>query len=82
MTNEPERNLGIAGGLTRAFITSPLTPLFLIAAFAFGLIALATHTGVGEHRDARKDGSEIATPPARGGNLASAVIAIVHPAAT
>ncbi len=42
MTNEPERNLGIAGGLTRAFITSPLTPLFLIAAFAFGLIALAT----------------------------------------
>ena len=34
--------LGIAGGLTRAFIVSPLTPLFLIAAFAFGLIALIT----------------------------------------
>jgi multidrug efflux pump subunit AcrB len=34
--------LGIAGSLTRAFITSPLTPLFLIAAFAFGLIALLT----------------------------------------
>jgi multidrug efflux pump subunit AcrB len=34
--------LGIAGGLTRAFIASPLTPLFLIAAFAFGLIALVT----------------------------------------
>ncbi|RST81166.1 efflux RND transporter permease subunit [Aquibium carbonis] len=34
--------LGIAGGLTRAFISSPLTPLFLIAAFAFGLIALMT----------------------------------------
>jgi multidrug efflux pump subunit AcrB len=32
--------LGIAGGLTRAFITSPLTPLLLIAAFAFGLLAL------------------------------------------
>jgi multidrug efflux pump subunit AcrB len=31
---------GIAGGLTRAFITSPLTPLFLIAALAFGLLAL------------------------------------------
>ncbi len=31
---------GIAGSLTRAFITSPLTPLFLIAAFAFGLVAL------------------------------------------
>ena len=31
---------GIAGALTRAFITSPLTPLFLIAAFAFGLVAL------------------------------------------
>ncbi len=34
--------LGIAGGLTRAFIASPLTPLFLIAAFAFGLVALMT----------------------------------------
>ena len=29
-------NLGIAGNLTRAFIKSPLTPLFLLAAFAFG----------------------------------------------
>jgi multidrug efflux pump subunit AcrA (membrane-fusion protein) len=27
---------------TRAFITSPLTPLFLLAAFAFGLVALIT----------------------------------------
>ncbi len=34
--------LGIAGGLTRRFIASPLTPLFLIASFAFGLIALVT----------------------------------------
>ena len=34
--------LGIAGCLTRAFITSPLTPLFLVAAFAFGLVALMT----------------------------------------
>ncbi|MEI5682026.1 MULTISPECIES: efflux RND transporter permease subunit [unclassified Mesorhizobium] len=34
--------LGIAGGLTRAFIASPLTPLLLIAAFAFGLVALLT----------------------------------------
>ncbi|PHP68685.1 multidrug transporter AcrB [Zhengella mangrovi] len=34
--------LGIAGGLTKTFIVSPLTPLFLIAAFAFGLIALVT----------------------------------------
>ncbi len=34
--------LGIAGGLTRAFIASPLTPLFLLAAFALGLIALVT----------------------------------------
>jgi multidrug efflux pump subunit AcrB len=32
--------LGIAGGLTRAFITSPLTPLFLLAAFALGFVAL------------------------------------------
>jgi multidrug efflux pump subunit AcrB len=33
---------GFAGALTRAFIVSPLTPLFLIAAFAFGLIALVS----------------------------------------
>ncbi len=33
--------LGIAGALTRAFIASPLTPLFLVAAFAFGLVALS-----------------------------------------
>ncbi|MBL8572520.1 MAG: efflux RND transporter permease subunit [Hyphomicrobiaceae bacterium] len=31
---------GIAGGLTRAFIRSPLTPLFLLASIALGLIAL------------------------------------------
>ena len=34
--------LGIAGGLTRSFIASPLTPLFLLAALALGLIALIT----------------------------------------
>ncbi|MBK5934374.1 multidrug efflux pump subunit AcrB [Rhodovulum imhoffii] len=32
--------LGMAGYLTRAFITSPLTPLLLMAALAVGLIAL------------------------------------------
>lgn len=32
--------LGLAGVLTRAFIASPLTPLFLVAAFALGLVAL------------------------------------------
>ena len=31
---------GIAGGLTRAFISSPLTPLFLLASLALGLVAL------------------------------------------
>jgi multidrug efflux pump subunit AcrB len=35
----PEK-LGLAGGLTRAFIKSPLTPLFIIAALAVGLVAL------------------------------------------
>ncbi|MCB1417851.1 MAG: efflux RND transporter permease subunit [Notoacmeibacter sp.] len=40
--SNPKHSLGIAGGLTKAFIVSPLTPLFLIAAFAFGLIALIT----------------------------------------
>ena len=34
--------LGIAGSLTRAFIVSPLTPLFLLAAFMMGLVALVT----------------------------------------
>ncbi len=41
-TNKSPVSLGLAGGLTRAFIASPLTPLFLIAAFAFGLLALMT----------------------------------------
>ncbi len=34
--------LGIAGNLTRSFIGSPLTPLFLLAAFALGIVALIT----------------------------------------
>lgn len=34
--------LGIAGSLTRAFIGSPLAPLFLLAAFALGIVALVT----------------------------------------
>ena len=34
--------LGIAGGLTRAFIASALTPLFILAALAAGLVALAS----------------------------------------
>ncbi len=41
-TDVPRADLGIAGNLTRLFIKSPLTPLFLIAAFAFGLVALMT----------------------------------------
>ncbi|HMR54416.1 MAG TPA: efflux RND transporter permease subunit, partial [Amaricoccus sp.] len=40
MNDEPR--LGIAGRLTRATITSPLTPLFLIAAFVFGVLALVS----------------------------------------
>ena len=34
--------LGISGGLTQATLRSPLTPLFLLAALAVGLIALLT----------------------------------------
>ena len=34
--------LGIAGWLTKAFIRSPLTPLMLVASFAFGVLALVT----------------------------------------
>ncbi|HRO01438.1 MAG TPA: efflux RND transporter permease subunit, partial [Nitrobacter sp.] len=32
--------LGLAGNITRAFIASPLTPLFLLASLALGLVAL------------------------------------------
>jgi len=39
---QDESGLGIAGRLTRAFIISPLTPLLLLAALAFGAIALVT----------------------------------------
>ncbi|MHA7826994.1 MAG: efflux RND transporter permease subunit [Roseovarius sp.] len=39
---ESGRGLGLAGGLTRAFITSPLTPLLILAALAVGLIALVS----------------------------------------
>ncbi|MEJ2124756.1 MAG: efflux RND transporter permease subunit [Alphaproteobacteria bacterium] len=40
MSDTTEKTLGISGNITRAFITSPLTPLFLLAAFAVGLVAL------------------------------------------
>jgi multidrug efflux pump subunit AcrB len=36
------QRLGLAGALTRFFIRSPLTPLFLLASFAVGLVALVT----------------------------------------
>ncbi|EJC63976.1 cation/multidrug efflux pump [Rhizobium leguminosarum bv. viciae WSM1455] len=39
---QDESSLGIAGRLTRTFIVSPLTPLLLLAALAFGVIALMT----------------------------------------
>ena len=39
---ESDRGLGLAGGLTRAFIASPLTPLLILAALAVGLIALVS----------------------------------------
>jgi multidrug efflux pump subunit AcrB len=42
MTPETKVSLGIAGQLTKAFITSPLTPLFLFAALVVGLVALIT----------------------------------------
>ena len=35
-------NLGLSGRITRATIKSPLTPLFLLAAIAVGLLALVT----------------------------------------
>jgi multidrug efflux pump subunit AcrB len=43
VTSEPSplRPLGLSGVLARAFITSKLTPLILLAAFGLGLMALA-----------------------------------------
>jgi len=41
MTDRPHP-LGIAGGLTRAFIALALTPLFILAALAAGLVSLAS----------------------------------------
>lgn len=40
MMHSPKR--GIAGALTDAFITSPLTPLALVAAVLMGIVALIT----------------------------------------
>ncbi len=43
MSESPEKSpLGLAGRLTRGFIASPLTPLFILAALAVGLVALMT----------------------------------------
>ncbi len=43
MSKPPETvNLGIAGRLTLAFIASSLTPLFILAALAMGLVALTS----------------------------------------
>jgi multidrug efflux pump subunit AcrB len=39
---ERRQPLGLAGGLTRAFIASALTPLFILAALAAGLLALVS----------------------------------------
>ena len=39
---ETDRGLGLAGWLTRGFVTSPLTPLIILAALAVGLIALVS----------------------------------------
>ncbi|MFN7225171.1 MAG: efflux RND transporter permease subunit, partial [Paracoccaceae bacterium] len=40
MSKSVQKSLGLAGGLTRAFIASALTPLFILAAVAVGLVAL------------------------------------------
>jgi multidrug efflux pump subunit AcrB len=42
MSDLPEQSLGIAGRLTRTFIASALTPLFILAALAAGLVALVS----------------------------------------
>jgi hypothetical protein len=52
--NEPD--LGISGSLTKAFITSTLTPLFLLAALALGLIGSRLSASRGGAADLRSDG--------------------------
>ncbi|MBI1218019.1 MAG: AcrB/AcrD/AcrF family protein [Rhodobacteraceae bacterium] len=39
---QDQRSLGLAGRLTRMFILSPLTPLFILAALAVGFVALTS----------------------------------------
>jgi multidrug efflux pump subunit AcrB len=39
--NHKNKSLGIAGGLAKAFIHSPLSPLLLLACFALGLMGVA-----------------------------------------
>lgn len=40
MSHKAKHGLGIAGGLTQSFIKSALTPLFILAAVAAGIVAL------------------------------------------
>ena len=55
MSDAPQKPaLGIAGGLTRAFVQSPLTPLMILAALAMGLVALISLP--------REDDSQISVP--------------------
>jgi multidrug efflux pump subunit AcrB len=42
MSDPRKHPLGIAGGLTKAFINSALTPLFILAALAAGIVALVS----------------------------------------
>ncbi|NBB70545.1 MAG: hypothetical protein GVY33_09535, partial [Alphaproteobacteria bacterium] len=41
MARRDDIPLGIAGWITRAFVTSPLVPLLLLAALGVGALALA-----------------------------------------
>ena len=50
MTPDNNVRLGIAGQLTKAFITSPLTPLFLFAALVVGLVT---------HRNERRRAAQL-----------------------
>jgi hypothetical protein len=46
MSKDPQ--LGLSGHITRMFIGSPLTPLFLLAALALGLVALSARGGTAD----------------------------------
>ena len=54
-----EKPLGIAGRLTQAFIKSALTPLFILAALAAGMLAVASLPREEERGHGDEEGEQV-----------------------